>query len=134
MVGEHNDITNQISDFIQGIRIQSEVRVPTLSGQVRNGNGPQAAGFTPHVQTARDEADKLILDAEQHKAAINSPPGRTDFVNFNNVPVSSQEGLILAPGIQYEQPTANLANGMGKFIEDDDFFPRVMSYRCGSKG
>ena len=107
----HDEVTNQISDFIQGIRIQSEVRVPQTTpngGVQRNMNWqqqeeqprPGTSGYSPHVNAAREKAGRLILQAEQHKAAVNAPTGMDDTVASNFL----QEGIFPLNIPQYDMP------------------------------
>ena len=129
---DQGDVANQISDFIQGIRIQSEVRVPQSSlmgdGKTDNrrnsgpGGQPSTSGYNPHIQAAKDKAERLILDAEQHRAVVNSPPG----MMFKQLQPSTEprgenvqlEGFACQ---QSDVPPVNQLS-VGKAIEDDNFF------------
>ena len=145
-ITDQNNLTNQISDFIQGIRIQSEVKMPPQSqlnnqlnpNQSRTGQDadcgtpqPGTSRISPHIQEARDKAEKIILDAEQHKAAINAPSGR-NFVHsaLDGIQDPVHPDIVLAPDIQLNEVTypallqSHLAGVVdsNKVIEDDDFF------------
>ena len=72
------DLSNHITKFIEGIRIQME------------GNDSQAAMAQPNgglddpVVQARRKSEDMILDAEHFRATINPPPGN-EILNSNKV-------------------------------------------------
>ena len=127
-----NDVINQISDFIQGIRIRSQVHAPTLTmleGDIRNVVvGSQSPQGSPHIDAARRKADQIILQAEQHKAAVNAPPGMyaSDVMVHTPVDIVNNSGLdpqgLPANYNLEEQNSGDPIIANVKVIDDDDFF------------
>ena len=153
---DQTDLTNQISDFIQGIRLQSEVRI-LRDSQLRKTGGvgadsevlsqtsqPGTSGCNSHIQEVRNKAERIILEAEQHKPVVNTPPGMTtnclltsgvgdginggvNGVNQTNVLNNNREAPIIAPELQLSgmqehfSPSNNFLNP-NKGMDDDDFF------------
>ena len=87
---------DQISQFIQGIRIQAATPGPSGEDR-RNVVDENIGGENPHVAEARLKADHLVLQVEQYKAAINAPPGEVNVME-------------------------NIEVGPNRVIFDDDFF------------
>ena len=144
---DQTQLANQISDLIQGIQVQSKVRIPASKqgGGDRGGSRgfpegqqpqPGVSGYNPHIQVARDKADRMIINAEHHRATINTPPGMLQGDRDINDPMLRREEIQLVdqdpvPAIPVQaglinHPT-NLVNECQpsieqKVIEDDDFF------------
>ena len=74
------DITNQIINFIKGIRVE------TAASSVGGSKEPLPATSNlrdDQIELARKKANDSIVQAEHFKAAVNAPPGTTQ-INISN--------------------------------------------------
>ena len=97
---------------------------------------PSTSGCNPHIQEARDKAEKIILAAKQHKAAVNTPPGMlTDGllasgvlgVNQANALSVNRASPVMAPELQLSGMQDNFSSSnnflnLDRGMDDDDFF------------
>ena len=68
------DITNQVSKFIEGIRLQTEALGVTNASRRDTSNSTQSQDDIL-IDEAHAKSEQKILEAEHFKAAINTPPG-----------------------------------------------------------
>ena len=119
--GSSDAIVNHVSDFVDSVRRQHEDR-PVVS-EVN----------IPGFDQARAKTDNAVLEAEKFKATIAEPPGKNNFVVFDNVDpnpkvldytkisehVQTQSpDLCRNPQIPINYQMPDIGNG----ISDDDFF------------
>ena len=110
---------NQISNFIEGIRIQSAVvdaRKTTPGGKAGTSSDP----MDQDVASGKEKATQLILQAEQYKAAVNNPPGTIN--DLNHVLLQNREQNEERNEICGIQLNNNFNAGAVKLDQDDEFF------------
>ena len=75
-----DQISNQISKFLEGVRIQVEQQGPRLShGDQPGVSGEIASSFDDQIHDGHRKSDDIILNAERFKASVNPPPGNQRF-------------------------------------------------------
>ena len=104
------DVNNQISQFIEGIRVQSVVQQPRIDRIQPSLQDQQEAGtssgsqrpvrseqqeFAANLDQAKEKANQLIIEAEKFKAAVSNPPGMNNdsFIPISQmIPSNMQDG------------------------------------------
>ena len=115
-----------ISKFIEGVRIQADLNDPeflNIAGakEVNVSQGVAVPGtsrddvgrsdeYTVNVNTAKDRANQMVLDAERYKATVNNPPGTCTQLNVNQL---------------IEDRGSSFVNSRDMQIMDDDVFFHV---------
>ena len=72
------NLDNQISQFIEGVRLQSAVvdaRRPVVSQPQPSSSTGYDGRFDESVEQGKRRASNLIVEAEKFKATVNNPPG-----------------------------------------------------------
>ena len=77
-----NDITNQIVQFIKGIRMRGEEATEPSTSDRRGQKKKDR--FEIEMEQAKATTDQTVLAAEQFKAVVNSPPGKQTVITNNN--------------------------------------------------
>ena len=100
-----NEIDNQITNFIQGIRIQGEGEQSQHHGSADPGDcdgndGRNDKEFDSLMADANRKTDKMIIEAEKFRESVITPPGM---------------GIIGPAGLV-------ATNAMGAIDTDDQFF------------
>ena len=83
----------QISNFVEGIRIQQATRSPVPTAMVTTNNAAMVAqmpqqqpaedNFVKKGQQARELAQDLLVEAEQFKANLQKPKGKTNEIEWH---------------------------------------------------
>ena len=125
----HPNITNQISDFIEGIRMQNEAagvaggvvrqqqqqpqQQPQQQQQQQSTSAVKSviSEFDAQVAKAKDKTNRLILEAEKFKASVNAPPGTHNVQHLSNpmIDVANDQVRLV--------PNVNLPNSILSFNE-----------------
>ena len=141
----NTDLANQISHFIEGIRMQDhneKLETPRVNPGKPVPKNRQGGGdsYNRQLDQAKSKAKQMILDAEKFKASVNSPPGN-NILNLSlfdaglNENMGEQQPQIavtqmspLQQGIPEQFPIgtnimAGQINNAGPRMDvDDDFF------------
>ena len=143
----NEQLAKHISQFIEGIRIQSTVKkvLPTSTAvrdedsNRRHGNdepGTSETSFDRQVTEARDRANKLIIEAEKFKASVNTPSGNNQFelnsvVNNTDATVNAGNlGTTLDQDDQFFHVTCHIDENLrlkiqkGDYVELDKLLPK----------
>ena len=144
----NTDISNQISDFIQGIRIQSarpasvviqpsaEDRRAATSSRLDTSRR-EGDEFHRHLDQAKEKASQLIIEAEKFKASVNNPPG-TSNVDEQNINIPVMNLLIKSEELTSRSESCNCHDNAGKagpraVDVDDEFFHATCHIDAGIK-
>ena len=81
-----NNIVDEVSNFIQGVRLQSSISksVPANGGDAVQQPSTSGSGLNAVEQQSKDRANQLILEAERYKASVNNPSGMFATAASNN--------------------------------------------------
>ena len=125
-------IDNQVSHFIEGIRLQTEdrsqagpsvpmgpTRAPVKSQVVLPGPSQGFKdNFNANIDQAKERANQMVIEVEKFKAAVNSPPGMSGDLS----------GLQLAPNFNHNHMSVNsgqFVGAVGLRLDSDNEFFRV---------
>ena len=123
------DITNQIINFIKGIRVETAA---SPAGVIKEPVPTTSNTREDQIEVARKKANDSIIEAERFKAAVNAPPGTTQ-INISN------RLSDLDIDDQFFHVTCHLDDGLkgkieqGEFVELDRLLPKVRNGRAGSQ-
>ena len=127
---ESNEIINKISNFVEGIRIQSSSRKQTPDQRGSHKVRDEAArtlkemGYdaSPSTSAEQEAAKKVLIDAEQFKAKLQAPKGRSfDFDKFMQNLDDDDEFFHVTCHIESSIRT-KIARG--EFVDLDKLLPR----------
>ena len=130
-VNVNSNLTQDIENFIQNIRLQNSIAGPVKPCRVgANENRVQAPqpqpgtsrnqqdGLSAQLDEAKEKATRMIVEAEKYKALVNTPPGKQNFLQ--------QEGEVGGVGLR--------ENAGARMDVDDEFFHVTCHVDVGMKG
>ena len=79
-VQESVNMIDKISDFVEGIRMQSEDNNKADSNVTPS---RPAVQMVDPIEEAKEKARELVIEAEQFKAAVNAPQGISNNLHYN---------------------------------------------------
>ena len=135
MNGVNEDISDQITHFIEGVRLEAKSKGTTAdAGQPQPGTSkeptevrldPARIQYSEQVDLAKQKANQMIIDAEKYKATVNVPPGNY-FEQVNNVVRNVQElddgNILFDQNRVLPQQNLNSSPMTTMVLSDDDFF------------
>ena len=140
-------ITEQISNFIEGVRMEAKspkipsvIQVPvnqplpsTSGEQPRVNLGPDP--FAEQIDAAKQKANQLILDAEHYKATVNIPPGNYTGVNIesNNLEAVSLNDDDFFHVTCHVDPILKAKIEKGEYIDLERLLPKQRSSLTGNE-
>ena len=153
-------VNNDIANFIQGIRLQSAVTVAPPREDVQQQQqeavgeaSRQPSHFDQQVNQGKEKAAELILEAEQFKAAVNTPGMfqlglETDQVNLvqndANLSVLQNNGTNAGPRLceddEFFHVSCHVDSGIklkiqrGDFVELERLLPKPKNFRQDNTG
>ena len=119
-VGPSENLISKVSDFVDAMRLESDLRRGTASVNepVAGPSGVQRQQSqqpqNEEYEVARMKAQQEVIDAERFKVNIATPPGENNFITL---PVNNE---------LFNQPCRNEVSiprpvGLGEGLSDDDF-------------
>ena len=110
-VAEKNDLIDRISNFVEGIRMETQERTS-------NKDSPSTSGrkVVQPEESVNDKASRLVLEAEKFHATVDTPKGM-EYDNSDNLNANEafNKGRVEPPPVQ--QNLVNYDN-----MDDDDYF------------
>ena len=101
-----DDLLNKITNFVEGIRMDSSCDADEQDNrpQLSNSNNETPDKFI-EMERTQEHTDNLVLQAEQFKAAVSAPKGRSESVNSMNMnPMGIMSSRPMLPSSSFNNP------------------------------
>ena len=133
---DSRNLDDQISDFIQGIRIQSGADKGEPQPSTSNDRDDQA--FNELVEEAKQKSKDLIIGAEKFKDSTNPPPGMVSIIGPAGLVMTGPQG-VMDMDDQFFHVTCHVDQGLkdkiakGEFVDLEKLLPKIRTGRTENK-
>ena len=110
-------VMDKISNFVDWMRIQATPKERTQSAEEIPHSSDRRDDFRVHTDGRDKEAERLVIEAEKFKAAVNAPTGENEKFCDNNEVSNSNDTLS-----QIANYLKVIANNSKETDDDDEFF------------
>ena len=121
----HNQIIDKISNFVEGIRIETDKRRGSpASTSVRDKDRQEATmsrGEQPPEDEEPDRTNKLLIEAEQFKVAVEPPRGNANHTNSSPGPSGVKRGEFDVEDDEFFHLTCHIDGALKAKIEGGEF-------------
>ena len=134
-----NQIIDKISNFVGGIQIETDKRRGSpASTSVRDKDRQEATmsrGEQPPEDEEPDRTNKLLIEAEQFKAAVEPPRGNANHTNSSPGPSGVKRGEFDVEDDEFFHLTCHIDGALkakiegGKFVELEKLLPKRRNFK-----
>ena len=134
-----NHIIDKISNFVEGIRIETDKRRGSpASTSVRDKDRQEATmsrGEQPPEDEEPDRTNKLLIEAEQFKVAVEPPRGNANHTNSSPGPSGVKRGEFDVEDNEFFHLTCHIDGAVkakiegGEFVELEKLLPKRRNFK-----